>query len=202
MFGYLNTRDLTQYMDRSVVLYDGVPGYVRVDAADDGQSVVFYPLTNRNANKRIKITDDKFSCRNLDFGYCQFNTNAHFVSRNPLRMYKQGIVRDHLRITNSMPLAGIDITMTKEFASCILGKHMTFRAAMKQVDTDERESSSYAFDRNFCVAKFDGDNIVIKYMNQTVALNHKGKWSIKHDTPFKDRMVKLIKDAGGPDVEA
>ena len=103
-------------------------------------------------NKRIKITGTAFSCRNLDSVTSSIAT--HTLCR-VIRCvaYKQGIVRDHLRITNSMPLAGIDITMTKEFCFVHPRKHMTFKAAMKQVDTDERESSSYAFDRNFCVAK-------------------------------------------------
>lgn len=207
MFGYLNINDLRQYMDGSFVLYDGVPGIVFADRDGDGKSVTFTPIVMNGVpfkpkSKKIDITDDKFSCRKIDLGYVQYGSNAVYVQRNPLRMYKQGIVRSHLHVSDPYIFNGVDICNHSSFAECVLGKYISYEKAINFVEGHNKDRASYAFSRHFAVAKLERGLNVLKYMDNTVAACIKGKWQMKHNTPFKDRLVHLIKEAGGPNVDA
>lgn len=183
-------------MDGAIVLYDGIPGYVRANAANDGKTVNFYSLHGAPA-KVIDITDDKFSCRNIDLGYMQYGTNAVYVERRPMRIFKQGIVRNHLTCSGR----GIerDALYTKSFANCITGSHMTFKVAMNKILNSEDSRASYAFHRHFALQKTD-DVITLKYRDVSVAVHSTSGWKLITTNKFSNELITMIKECGGPDV--
>lgn len=202
MFGYLNTQDLNTFLDRSIVMYDGAIGYVRTDGSVDGETVMFYPLgRGSSAATSIKITDDKFSCRNIDLGYMQHGSRCVYIQRLPMRVFKQGLVRNHLKFTpNDIDRDGI---YTPAFADCIRGKHMSFNTAMRKIEsaTEPQYDYSYAFSRHFCLERTSDGMLFIKHMAKRVASKYgTGDWKIIANGPFSSRLVTMIKEAGGPDV--
>lgn len=201
MYGYLNPKDLTTFLDRSIVKYDNDIGFVNTEGAMDGYTIMFHPITGDNRKpKLVKITDDKFSCRNIDFGYMQFDNTAVFVRRKPVRVFKQGIVINHLMFTPN--IAGRDTLHTTKFADCIRGKHLTFRQAMNKINGLVDNRGSYAFHRNFCVSK-EGNRYYIKFMDNPIATRYDNSidWTMIANGPFKKRIAEILLQSGGPNVD-
>lgn len=183
-------------MDGSIVLYDGIPGYVRTNVANDGKTVAFTSL-HGSPTKAIDITDDKFSCRNIDLGYMQYGTNAIYIERRPLRVFKQGIVKQHLFCSGR----GVDreALYTKAFASCISGSHMSFKVAMTKILKSEDTRASYAFHRHFALQNTEGV-ITLRYRDASVAVYSTSGWKLAAANKFSNELITLIKECGGPDV--
>ena len=202
MFGYLSPTDLSQYLDGSIVLYDGTPGYIRTTGANDGETVIFYPLNNKSKGITIKITDDKFSCRNIDLGYMQVGACAVYVQRKPMRMYKQGIVRNHLKFTPNH-VSDRDAIYSKEFSNCIHGQHPSFKSAFSKLSpyTNNNYEASFAFNRHFCVEYTTDGTYFIRHMGRRIASRYgTSDWRALSKHKFSDRVMKMLTDAGGPDV--
>ena len=84
-------QDVSQRLNKGVIFYKEEPYFVN-SVYDSGQSLVLLPLKNlKSKGSRVATNDTNIDVSSKELGYINFNAEAVYVRRIPLRRYKQSI---------------------------------------------------------------------------------------------------------------
>lgn len=106
-------------------------------------------------------------------GYVNMNPFACYVSRMPVRHFRQGFRRNTIRATNSL-LGNMGIHIDKSFLNCYKNIYPDLDHAVESVYNEE--SSSKAFSKNFAVSR----------MEELISLDYKGRQVGRVNTKTQD----------------
>jgi hypothetical protein len=176
-------------LENTVVLYDGKPVYItRVDAGgEDGEiaRVFFYdlPLVGNNKETRKFLSSRKFDLTPFKMGYLNYNGEAIFVSRSPVRQNRQGLCVNNTVFTTikgqRAEFSYNQMIGSSGFIDMVMGTYPDFKTAGTMLD--EKGIKSVAVSRSFA--------FIIDHDLEALLLMHKG---VKCGLAMKgDRGLKL-----------
>lgn len=189
---YENAEEVRFRLENTVVMYDRQPVYIsRVevpDAEDKGEiaRVYFYDLPLKGAGlkeTRKFLSSKKFDLAPFPMGYVNHNGQASFVTRNPVRQNKQGLVAATTIITNikgqkSEEIGFNDLLRSQGFVDMVNGNYPSFKEAGESLGN--KDHSSVAVSRMFA--------FVIDHELEALYLLHKGircGLALKNDRALK-----------------
>ena len=164
--------DVGRMLHDTVCYYDGRPHYVTATGADD--TVCLLDLTSdRRETRIIDHCDEKFDYSTKKLGYFFYDHTCYYIQRSPARQWKLGtpfqVLRTH---PDGLPFPRT-LYATKQFASCLLGKHMSVEDALAIIDS--RRADKVPFSREFAFQR-KRNTVTILYKDIPVAfvLDRKG----------------------------
>jgi len=130
-------RDLTARLDNSICRYQGVPVYIR---HTDANELTLYLLNNLQiVFKRISSDDEDLDISTIPMGYYQYTPRqVVYVSRRPVRRWKQGVEADALdfKFLNVANARHINI-YTKAFEDMVMGRYPSLEETLKNFESSE-----------------------------------------------------------------
>lgn len=135
------TNDLPQKIDQSVVRYNGMPFWVRCQGGDN---VSLHPIEDTNSlTQVVSVRDPLFDISSIPLGYVNYRLwkTTVWVTRFPVRKYKQGLTSQNIRThyfpnllysnSNGGWPRSADILFTKTFKDSIMDIFPPLENALK-----------------------------------------------------------------------
>lgn len=152
MFEDSTTDDLRMIFDDSLIIYKKEP--VMVKTVID-RSLFLKDIIRKKELGLVPITDNNLDFTPVKLGFCNEGRDAFYVTRAPLRQYKQGLCRGNLnihRLHDEYDKVGMDklSKMNSEgLVNCILGRYPNLNEAIELIT--ENKMNSVAFNRFFAI---------------------------------------------------
>lgn len=164
--------DMNMRLAETLVMYRGRPFYIVEYEMAENRISGYYPDND-------KVTKFTLPNRNLDIrpprlGYVNYRGTAIYVSRYPVRRYKQGIHSQNITF-NAMADKG-RLIRSPEFSKALMGDYPSFNNALRRLES----KNSVAFNRHWAVLKA-ADGIHLMYRGNPVGA-------------YKDSKLKLMED--------
>jgi len=184
---YETTEEVKFRLENTVVLYDGEPVYInRVeDGAELGEVArVFFtklPLDDRRETRKF-LSSRKFDLAPFPMGYMNYNKDAIFVTRSPIRQNRQGLCVHTVRTTTidggRADIGFIRMISDQGFTDMVKGVYPSFPDA---VDLMEEESYySVALSRSIALkVDRDLDVLFLKKNNTNCGIALRGEIGIR-----------------------
>ena len=182
---YETSEEVRFRLEGTVVLYDGDPVYisrVRVPEGENEIARVYYhelplkrpgfgneDLEGQAGGIRKYLSSKKFDLAPFKMGYMNYQGNAVFVSRTPVRQNKQGLAQHNTVFNDTRGRATDLLTFSRmikcqEFVDMIKGKYPSFKEVGELLGKDD--VSSVAISRSFA--------FLIDHDLEALVLIHKG----------------------------
>ena len=156
----------------SLVMYKGKPFYITEYDMAENRVSGFFPYTDKAA--RFTLPSVNLDIRPPRLGYVNYRGNAIYVSRYPVRRYKQGIHSQN--ITFSAMADKGRLLRSPEFSQALMGDYPYFNGALRSLSSN----TSVAFNRHWALQK-EAEGVHLMYRGNPVGL-------------YKDNKLKLIED--------
>lgn len=186
---YENIQEYGHRLRDSIVLYKGMPVYVRdiSPVGNDGESGDFLHVTELPGFKKsyfVRTKDPNLNYKTFNFGYCNSKTHAIYITRMPVKKSKQGITKDCLSIPNltDMNFDGMELTgsggpiptgvvydkliRTKAFTDMVTNNYPALGYAYEMLMTGTK---GCAFHRNFALIRDPLELEVLLYKGERAA---------------------------------
>lgn len=135
-YEYANSR-----LTETIVRLKGEPVYVY--KVGPGMKTDYSLLNEMHVMKQCKT--EELDLKPVPLGYCNYNKNACYLSRIPMRRdWRQGLRRGNFASLSGMNADRIPYEALKQ---CIIGEYPTFTAALEAV----KKLKSIAWHRHWCV---------------------------------------------------
>lgn len=164
-------RDYVQRLDQSICRYQGFPVFVRVESENRFN---LYKMDNQHdVWKQISPTDEAFDVASLPLGYCQSNDDVVYLTRRPLRRFKQGIDEKCMTysrlpdIEGKKTLSSREIVWSKSFINMIIERYPSLDSALETLNKCEKPMS-LAISRNVALHVMKHKVINVYYKNDLV----------------------------------
>ena len=128
-------KDIEASLDRTVCRWNGLPVFVR--CIGNGKLELYSLRDDTQLIEVIKHTDENFDISTPPLGYAQVRKfQVSYVTRTPLRRWKQGIHGDNIR-SAPLPMSqfghkGVNV-MTKVFEDMIVGNYPPLSLAIQEL---------------------------------------------------------------------
>lgn len=152
MFEKTERKDIIQIFSDSLFLYKKEPVYVEAITGDNDLLV-----RNLNEKKDFIVKVGEIELTPVPLGMCNQGRNAYYVSRNPIRQYKQGLSHDSISVSSpcknksSTEIETIKRILNSNIRECILNIYPSIDESLELLDADKRDS--VAFCRIFSIDK-------------------------------------------------
>jgi hypothetical protein len=125
--------DLVNRLDNTFCLYSGAPVFVRCDGG--GRLALYDSWKNTVHLMTIKSDDPLFDVSTPPLGYCNFaDGEVVYVSRDPLRKYKQGFTRDVMKVTSFDGNYGAEVKLNSSAVQQMMSRqYPTLAKALKDI---------------------------------------------------------------------
>lgn len=161
---YETTEEVKFRLESTVVLYDGAPVYIsrvsmpeQQEEAKEIARVFFYELPYNPGVIKVKeqrkyLSSKKFDLAPFKMGYMNYNGQAVFTSRNPVRQNRQGLTANSCKITllnkDDRGMFGFhELIACEGFTDMVAGKFPSFADAGDMLG--DKKNSSVAISRSF-----------------------------------------------------
>lgn len=176
-----------RYLHGSVCLYDGEPIYVTTDRK-------IYPKINlykidalNKIWKKIEVSDPLFDDRSPNLGYMNFEDNAHYLRRMPVREQNQG-----LRIFNvvATPAIQLDWFPSMNLYNCIKNIYPSYSEALDR--TIKAGQEGCAFHRHVAIRPIDWRSKGLYYRTRLAAVWNDDNWNFirSEDSTYLEKIIK------------
>lgn len=198
-----------RYLSGSVILYDGQPVYVMECFGEGDELGAVIRKVGRNWRQdsgRIMFNDPLVDMTPIPLGMCNYTisrgeegdhnaTQALVLKRAPVRAWKVGLTKSNLRVRsaegNPSIAAKESLITSQSLTNMVNSKYPPLKEAM--LKTDDESTLSFAFSRNFALAK-EGE------VFHTMTSGTVGVWrsddGITLDNRFKFLQEQLNKEIG------
>lgn len=157
--------DVIQKLNGTICRYDGRPVFVIANIAGNADLVCSY-LDNMLNKFTIRHDDPKFDYRSAPLGYITVDGNSWYLYRRASRRFQAGLSANNVASVNKY--FPIEYITTVHFKECILGEHVSFAEALKQVKDEGK--NSVAFNRQFAISHGQKKAITLDYRGEPVAI--------------------------------
>lgn len=138
----ISTQDLPQKLDQTIIRYDDVPYYLRIEG---GEQVRLYELT-RGLDKvfgSVSVRDDKIDISSVPLGYVNYIPwkAVFYLTRQPTRKVKQGLTIQNVKSSyfpgvqfitdNHFYPKAQEILFHKSFKESVMGQFPGLQNALK-----------------------------------------------------------------------
>lgn len=181
---YLNgdRDDVRRRLTDTICMYKGEPVYV---SSNRGHILTIYDLYKRDKGQ-VDYRSDDFDYRSIRLGYMNYNKQAFYVNRIPLRSNATwGVSSQNLSCSNG---GRPPTTWGKEMIDCVMGTHPSLATAISNLR--QKDWVSCAFHRHFAVAR-QGNDIILHHRDSPVAVYDKVKETFT--IPYGARGIKTMK---------
>lgn len=158
--------DVGMRLANCVVMYDGKPvmlGDVMHNAEEQSVIINARYLSN-GRNFIISLPDEKLDLTPVPVGYVNYGKDAVYVSRVPVRRYKQGLCHHNMRTRYANPMVPnvrtASILSSRGMSECITDDYYTLNDCIKLLEEGER--SSVAFHRRW--ALYEDEAIGVRHL--------------------------------------
>lgn len=189
---YLSQEDMTRYLNQSICMYDSTPVYVSCNQLYP--NIAIYRLAGKLHNhwKIIDHTDEKFCDRAPSLGYINYNKNAFYLQRMPIRNQHAGLRAETILFTP--PCQSPPRAEAKEMEACILGEHPKIGEAWDRIK--EQGHLGCAIHRHLAILSISPRNHGLHYKSRLVALwsNPTERWEFlqNNDTSHLERIISKL----------
>ena len=174
---YETTEEVKARLENTIVLYEGKPVYISRVSMPEGENevarVFFYemPYGGKGNEKEVRkyLSSKNFDLAPFKMGYMNYKGQAIFVSRTPVRQYKQGLSSGTTLLTNikgqkSDVINFAHMLRSQGFVDMVNGVFPDFKSAGQHLGNED--TSSVAVSRCFA--------FVIDHDLEALLLMHKG----------------------------
>lgn len=133
----------------SVVRVGKTPVYV-IDAG--AQEIRYKSLTSGRENT-INLKSPRLDLSPIPLGYVNYRGEIYYLSRMPVRKYKQGLSSESLNMNGRNGRAK-DVLRSKALAKCVLGQYPSQQEAIQRIK--DGEIMGLAFSRQFAICENGG----------------------------------------------
>lgn len=135
----------------SIVRWKGDPVYIKEVYINDNRKVAARMVNLRTGKQHRSILASKdWDWTPVPTGFVNVRSRTFYVSRVPIRKWKQGLHRDNVKIVPQNP-GGRDIIRTAEFAACVRRDYPSFEECMTRLD--DKIAVSWAFHPEWAVER-------------------------------------------------
>lgn len=169
--------DMNMRLADSLVMHGGRPFYVKEYMYGDNALYGYYTDKDRNEDKLIKLPNRYLDIRPPRLGYMNTRRNSYYVSRVPVRRYKQGLNRQNIAVGALNIEPGLnrgDTIRCVELARCILNKYPSLDECLEKLQ-DGRNAC--AFHRHWAITA-GGE---LHYRGNPVGAYQKGNLKLTED---------------------
>jgi hypothetical protein len=177
---YETIEEIKSRLEGTVVLYENEPVFINRVAVPGGKEdkdeiarVFFhklpFTLNNRPPEFRRYLSSKKFDLTPFRMGYANLEKRTVFVSRSPVRQYKQGLTGDVTKLSEvsgeRSELGFNTLVQDKGFVDMVQGVYPDFKTAGQVLEAGEKRS--LAISRSFAFLS-DPDLDILILMNKGV----------------------------------
>lgn len=155
--------DVPMRLSNCVVMYDDKPVMIGEVTVDGDIVMMNAKHLSNGMNFIIELPDDKLSLRPVPVGYVNHDKQAVYVSRNPVRRYKQGLHHQNVRLNYAAAGGGAnllrahgrqsDVISGRGMSECIHNSYFSMADAIRLLEDGDRRS--VAFHRKWAVSEDD-----------------------------------------------
>lgn len=190
-----SVEDAAMRLTGCVVQYDGEPVYV-CGVFQSPESGIYTKISRlgKVGELRVSINKPEWDFTPVPTGYINYEKRCFYVSRVPIRKWKQGLHHDNVRVLPQLedPMA---LVRTSEFRNVVLNVYPSFQEVLSSLELGFR---SQAFSRKFCLHKIQmSDGVSLLYMGHEVGSVVRGVCSLDKEYRFLEEELKesVLKEA-------
>ena len=188
-------QDIRQRLEGGIIFYNGLPHYVTNARSGSSRPLSLVPLTDMNGEPfNVSLDDDLLDISSQKLGYVNHRNNAYYLSRIPVRRYKQSLCLNSLEIFSPSQNASVynagngsgNSGLARDILFGLSAHHMftnsypSSKGAIKQLQSGS--VNSIALSRNVAVTRNDFGVCHVWYKSQNVGyLDSKGMVKIPED---------------------
>lgn len=152
----------------------------------------------KSTSKNIDLSKAEVDLTPLPLGFVNKRGCSYYLSRSPVRRWKQGLSNESLK-TTEVPLdeevrarVGLGLLTSREIVACISNKYPTLLEAYKKVS--EGRCSAMAFHRRFAITRNKGDMCDLWYKTKPVGtISRNGVRLISKYSYLKEMIEEILK---------
>lgn len=152
--GYETAEEAKMRLDGCVVMYDDQPVYVEgISGPNANLIATCYTLPRNRDRMEISINDPLFDSRAVRLGYTNCGRSAYYVSRMPVRRYKQGVCAQNTiaKSCDGRNVGFENVFRHAGFIESVKRKYPTLIECTQLLEKGEVDS--VAFHHNFCLQR-------------------------------------------------
>lgn len=186
---YDNAEEAEHRLGHTVILYDGKPVYINniypynpANGKEPGIYLETYQLPAMAKADMLPLADPKFEYHSMRLGYVNGKNNAVYLSRMPVRKFKQGLNDDNVSVLHLPGVAGeaqprirfTNLMKTVGLVHMCAGEYPSFEKVLRSLQGDN-DIVSQAFDRQLALGKDGLGMFNLFYRGERVAFTEDGK---------------------------
>lgn len=173
-----SARDLNQRLGDSIIRYKGIPYWVDVD----GARLMLTNLVTKTNDFIVNSKDVDLDISTIPLGYINYvnkstkENRVYYCSRKPLRLYKQGVDRRTLKVTNLENENEVNsdlknaLMFSQGFVDMVVGQFpfKTIMDAVHHLNKSEKEEEEVAFSREIALKRTKLQTINVYFRDEIV----------------------------------
>lgn len=189
MFAYENREEVQARLAGTTFVYDGKVVYcaeVRNGRAGPECYLTTFTTDNQGRMRQDEvgwcpIKDGKYNINEIRLGYVNLGKNAYYLTRMPVRRYKQSLCNENVhipRLSEEDMRNGLlfeNIARHKGFSDCIFNIYPSFQEVMEMF-AKNKEKESIAFSRSMAVQRDPVGLFKLQYKGRNIAWGEASKF--------------------------
>jgi len=178
MLPYKSVEEAHDRITSTIIFYGDTPVYIhRCMFTHEGPTIFYHPLPVQvDADlvpipvqwKHAPLTDPKWRANDLLVGYVnKTNLLCEYITRMPVRRYKQGLCGDNLNIPRKLAYSTARLFPDEGFASMLKGEYPSFKEVIKTLlashSVNPDVSYKKAFHRQLAVSYSSAEKMLLHY---------------------------------------
>jgi hypothetical protein len=183
--------DLGMRLSKTLIRFKGQPFYVD-NIGHDRKYLLngMFTMTGKVASIELPCKD--IDLRPVPLGYANFNGTAVYLSRIPVRRYKQGLSHENISVNGPLLQGKRDILTTREVAACVNGAYPKLDAAMRAIDNG---AGSVAFHRQWAVHSYLPGRYKLQYRGRTVGELRDAEMQLNEGSEYLKELLQTVLEA-------
>lgn len=154
MYEGITVKDLEMIFGKSLVMFNKEPHYVM--GIPDPDTLTIKCVSSGKVIDTL-VSNKLFDFKPVKLGMCNEGREAYYVSRKPIRQFKQGLTEESINIIPLSPNARSESSrliskfVSKGLVACIKNEYPSHEECFKKIENDEVDS--IAFSKVFAINK-------------------------------------------------
>ncbi len=195
-FAYTDIRDAQQHLQHSVIMYDGRPVWVNeIFNHEQTFKVSISSLPRQRDPITVDLMDPLLGPREARLGYVNSNLGyALYLTRIPLRQYKQGLCRSNVHIpgVNGQRIVNFENLIREPgFADSLRNIYPTYDEAANRLN-ENPNVRSVAFDKCFALERDELGFFRLFYKGEPVAFGEDKSFKLPKKFCYLKEMISEL----------